>query len=92
MIELVRIAFRLYEIIVIIRVVFSWVRVAPYSPSSGFRDFVYAVTEPPLRPIRQLLAPYQGRTGFDFSPLALLVLLAVAERLVLRLLMGPAWY
>ena len=88
---LIHTAFWAYEIIVIIRVVFSWVRVAPYSPWSGLQRFVHAATEPPLRPIRRLLAPYQGRTGFDFSPLVLLVLLRVIEPLVISVSAGPVW-
>lgn len=91
-IGLVHTIFWLYQIIIIIRVLFSWVRVAPYSSFARLRDFAHAATEPLLRPIRQLLAPYQGRTSFDFSPLVLLVLLSVVERVVIRILMGPFGY
>ena len=89
MISLLHTVFWVYEIIVIARVLFSWVRVAPYSSLASIRDFVYTLTEPLLRPIRQLLAPYQGRTAFDFSPLVLLVLLSVVERVLIRIPMGP---
>ncbi len=91
MINLVHMAFRIYGVLVIIRVVFSWVRVSPYSSPglSGLHSFIYSVTEPLLRPIRRILAPYQGRSGFDFSPLVLLLLLTVAEKIVMRIVMGP---
>ncbi len=91
MLSIVHTAFWIYEILVIIRVIFSWVRVAPYSSPglSGLRSFVYSVTEPLLRPIRRILAPYQGRSGFDFSPLVLLLLLTVAEQIIMPILRGP---
>jgi YggT family protein len=60
----------LYTWIIIAQAIISWVRPDPYNP---IVRFLYAVTEPVLRPIRRLLPVSWG--GFDFSPL--LVLLAV---------------
>ena len=93
-ITLVRTAFWMYQIIVIVRVMFSWVRVSPYSSPglSTLQAFICAVTEPLLRPIRRILAPYQKRSGFDFSPLVLLLLLWVAEGIILRILMSSSIY
>lgn len=94
MFRLVSTVFWVYEIIVIARVIFSWVRVSPYSSPAllSLSSFTYAATEPLLRPIRRLLAPYQKRTPLDFSPLVLLVIVSVAERLVMRILLGPFSY
>jgi len=59
------IIFALYALIIVIlvRVVFSWV--SPYPNNSVYR-FVYQVTEPILGPVRRRLPPV---SGMDLSPL-----------------------
>ena len=63
------------------RVILSWVQARlPF----GLNDFVFAVTEPILGPIRRLL-PAAG--GMDLSPLiALLGIQYLLEPLIMRLL------
>jgi YggT family protein len=50
-------------IVILIRVVFSWV--SPYPNNSVYR-FVFQVTEPILGPVRRRLPPI---SGMDLSPL-----------------------
>jgi YggT family protein len=50
-------------ILILIRVVFSWL--SPYPNNSVYR-FVYLVTEPILGPVRRRLPPV---SGMDLSPL-----------------------
>jgi YggT family protein len=50
-------------ILILIRVVFSWL--SPYPNNSVYR-FVYQVTEPILGPVRRRLPPV---SGMDLSPL-----------------------
>jgi YggT family protein len=50
-------------IVILIRVVFSWV--SPYPNNSVYR-FVYQLTEPILGPVRRRLPPV---SGMDLSPL-----------------------
>jgi YggT family protein len=50
-------------ILILIRVVFSWV--SPY-PNNAVYRFVYQVTEPVLSPVRRRLPPI---SGMDLSPL-----------------------
>jgi len=59
------IIFALYALIIVIlvRVVFSWV--SPYPNNSVYR-FVYQITEPILGPVRRRLPPV---SGMDLSPL-----------------------
>ncbi|NLP02831.1 MAG: YggT family protein [Fibrobacter sp.] len=71
--------FRIYEFIVLARVIISWVHVDPYNPVVMW---IHRLTEPLLDPIRRLVPP--GRTGLDFSPLILLLLLELLERFLLR--------
>ena len=57
----------LYSLIVLVAVVMSWLHLPPSNPIA---QFVHAVTEPVLGPIRRAL-PQMG--GIDFSPMVLLV-------------------
>ena len=81
MYELINTLFRVYEVIVIIRVLFSWIRVDTYHPVV---QWVYRLTEPLLEPIRRLLPT--GRIGIDFSPFLLLLALSLVRRIVINLL------
>ena len=57
----------LYSLIVLVAVVMSWLQL---SPSNPIAQFVHAVTEPVLGPIRRALPPMGG---LDFSPMVLLI-------------------
>ena len=57
-----------YMWIIIARAVLSWVNPDPYNP---IVRFVYRVTEPVLRPIRNRLPTFQ--MGLDLSPLVVLL-------------------
>jgi uncharacterized protein YggT (Ycf19 family) len=84
---LVRWLFDLYVLVLLVRVVLSWLRLPPWHwAMRTVGAFCYALTEPLLAPLRGWLAPYQRGTGLDFSPLLLYALLAVARALLERLL------
>ena len=55
-------------ILILVRVVFSWV--SPYPNNSVYR-FVFRVTEPILGPVRRRLPPM---SGMDLSPLVVTLL------------------
>ena len=57
----------LYSLIVIVAVIISWLGLPPYHPAVRLAE---RLTEPVLRPIRNVLPPMGG---LDFSPLILLV-------------------
>jgi len=80
MIGLVRFLFELYTVILLARVLLSWVQVDPNNP---LVKIIYQLTEPLLAPIRRLL-PQSG--GMDFSPIGAFVVLLVAEQIVLMFL------
>lgn len=75
-----RIAFEVYNWIIIARVIISWVPHDPYKPV--FR-FIYEITEPLLAPFRRM---FSMRTGIDFSPIIAIIVLQMVESLVLNLL------
>jgi YggT family protein len=72
---------QLYMIILLFRVLLSWVSV---NHDSALVRILYNLTEPVLAPIRRLL-PSTG--GFDYSPLVVIIIL-VALRQVVTILAG----
>ena len=85
--QLIRIIFSAFYVILLLRVIFSWVPVSGRSPALlQLRRFSNDITEPLLQPIRRLLAPYQRSAPVDFSPLLLFAILRVLENIITRLL------
>lgn len=79
----VRLAFRLYYLILFVRILLTWTNISPYN--SKIARFLCDLTDPFLAKIekympRALLAP------INFSPIVAFLLLSVAESIVLRLL------
>ena len=66
---------------IFVRVILSWIPNArlPF----GLGEFVFAVSEPILGPIRRAM-PFFG--GVDFSPLVALLLIQIASSVLLRVL------
>ena len=77
---LVQLLFDLYIIVLLARVLLSWVQVDPRNP---IVNLIHQLTEPLLAPIRNLL-PQGG--GMDFSPMVAFVVVLIAEQIVLTLL------
>lgn len=78
-------ALEIYKWILIVAVIFSWL--AQFNLiNTGNRfvyilgDALYKVTEPALRPIRNVLPNFGG---IDFSPVILILLIVFVQRLVL---------
>ena len=79
-IGIVQLLFDLYIIILLARVVLSWVQIDPGNP---LVNLINQLTEPLLAPIRNLL-PQGG--GLDFSPMVAFFAVLIAEQVVLTLL------
>jgi len=73
--------FRCYELIIVARVILSWVKVDPRNPAVAL---VVKITEPVLEPVRRLLPT--GRMAFDISPLIVIFALGFVERMILHML------
>jgi YggT family protein len=80
---LVHAVFWVLQLLVLARVIISWVPVNRYHP---LVRVIHDLTEPMLRPLRAVLRT--GAGGIDFSPLILLLVLWIAERIVISLLVG----
>jgi YggT family protein len=77
---LVQLLFDLYVLILLARVLLSWVQIDPRNP---IVNLINQLTEPLLAPIRRLL-PQTG--PMDFSPMVAFVVVLIAEQVVLTLL------
>jgi YggT family protein len=62
---LVSLLFRVYSILILIRVLLTWVSVSPYHPAVRI---LHQVTDPVILPLRRLIPPIGGTV--DVSPIA----------------------
>jgi len=72
-------AIDVYEIILLARILLSWIQ-GP-NPRGQLSGFVYALTEPLLAPLRNLL---RNMGPLDFSPLVLILLLELLKAGIIR--------
>lgn len=71
---------RIIEFLILVRVIFSWIRP---NPSSAIVQFVYTTTEPILAPVRKLIYGLGYNGMLDFSPIvALLLVRFIFDRLI----------
>ena len=80
-IQIFFIAFRVYEVVILARVLLSWIHVDTNHP---IVQWIYRLTEPVLEPIRRMI-PMQ-RLGIDLSPLIVLLLMQFALKFLVRVL------
>ncbi|MCA1823821.1 MAG: YggT family protein [Frankia sp.] len=77
-----------FLILMVIRFVAEWVLVLrrDYRPSGGVAvvlEFVYSVTDPPLRALRRVLPPLRiGNTAFDLGFLVLFLVVSALRRAI----------
>jgi YggT family protein len=79
-IGLVQLLFDLYVIVLLARVLLSWVQIDPRNP---IVTLINQLTEPLLAPIRRLL-PQTGQ--MDFSPMVAFFVVIIVEQVVLTML------
>lgn len=73
---------RVYELLLIARVLISWL---PLDASNPIVNFLYTVTEPLMAPVRNLLfrIPALQNLPIDFSPIVVFLVLDLVRMLVL---------
>lgn len=77
--QIIGIAFRIFELLILARILLSWIQLDPYNP---IVQWIFRLTEPILAPIRRVLPP----TGmFDLSPLAALVIAMVLQTVLVQI-------
>ncbi len=77
--KLVKGIFAILDLFVWARLIISWI---PHDPNNDITRIVYKVTEPMLKPIRDIIPA--SSLGIDISPFILLVLFNIAESIALR--------
>ncbi len=78
--NVVNLLFQILSILVLIRVLLSWIRPDPYNPI--VRTLIQ-ITDPILLPFQRLIPPIGG---MDFSPIIALIALELVRNLVVMLL------
>lgn len=82
--------FLVYIVLILIRVLISWIPRMPYSPTlRAVLDFVTQTTDPYLNLFRRIIPPIGGGGfGLDLSPMIGLVVLFVLRGIVVALIAG----
>jgi YggT family protein len=78
-IKTIEVFFFVYECLLIIRIIMSYVRFTSYNP---FFKFIYECTEPYVRFYRRVIPPVGM---FDFSPIVAFFILDIIRRLIINL-------
>ena len=73
-----------FNILILIRVLLTWIPVGGGETIRTVVGLIYAATEPILAPIRRILPPM---SGLDLSPIVAMVLLQVIGRMFARLVL-----
>lgn len=72
-----------FYLLLVARIVLTWIPVRPGGALADIIDVLYSLTEPVLAPIRKIIPPIPlGAMYLDLSPLILMMLLNFIRRLL----------
>ncbi len=82
--------FLVYIILILIRVLISWIPRMPYNPTlRAVLDFITETTDPYLNIFRRIIPPIGGGgLGLDLSPMIGIIVLVILRGLVVALIAG----
>jgi YggT family protein len=82
--------FLVYAILILIRVLLSWIPRMPYNPAlRGVLDFIAETTDPYLNLFRRVIPPIGGGGfGLDLSPMIGLIVLFILRAIAVSLIAG----
>ena len=82
LISAIGVFFYVLEILIFVRILFSWLLGIGYNSSIG--RLLYQLTEPILGPVRNMVdkSPLGGGMGLDFSPIFALILMRLVQTLL----------
>lgn len=88
--EYVGALFLVYVILILIRVLISWIPRMPYNPTlRSVLDFITETTDPYLNLFRRIIPPIGGGGfGLDLSPMIGIIVLVILRGLVVALIAG----
>jgi YggT family protein len=84
-IDFIRFVFMIFNLLILARILISWVQLSPYHPVV---QFLHNATEPLLAPIRRVLPPVGM---FDLAPLVLIILMQVVEQILVQIVISTAF-
>ena len=70
--------FNILQLFLLARVILSWF---PHDPYNQIIHFIYSITEPMMRPIRDIFPMAMG--GVDFSPIIVFFLIGLLKKILL---------
>jgi len=81
----------LYQFLIFIRVMLTWVNTDPYRSTIDHPliRLLQRVTDPVLVPLRRLIPPIGGT--IDITPIVVLILLEIVRRVLSSILLGLAY-
>jgi YggT family protein len=87
-ITVISLGFQLYEFLILIRVLLTWISTDPYNPviRHPIVQLLHRVTEPVLQPLRRVIPPIGGTV--DISPVIALILLEILRRVLVSFLIN----
>ncbi len=76
-------AVQIYIILIIIRAVLSWIQINPTGEFFKIYLFLIQITEPVMRPTRELLHKILPASPVDFSPIIIIIVLNMIKNLLI---------
>ena len=81
MLTIVCIAIQLYLLILLVRIIMSWIPPTPGTTYAQVYEVFDRLTEPVLAPIRSMLGPVRmGAMALDLSPIVVFIILILLQR------------
>jgi YggT family protein len=86
--DIVSVLFRVYEFLIFVRVLLTWINSDPYRPvvTHPAVRILHRITEPVLAPLRRIIPPVGG--GLDISPIVALFALEILRLILVSILRG----
>ena len=81
--EIICILLFVYWLIMLVRIISSWFPIPFSGPIRRIMDVVYALTEPVMRPLRNMLPPLRmGAIALDLSPILIFIVIGVLRHVL----------
>jgi len=76
-------AVQIYIILIIVRAVLSWIQINPTGQFFKIYIFIIQITEPAMKPARDLLLKIFPTSSIDFSPIIVIIILNMLKNLLI---------
>jgi YggT family protein len=77
-VDFICLVLNLFWLLVLARMVMSWVRISPGTAVASIYSVVFNITEPVLGPLRRMIPPVRmGISAIDVSPIIVIVVIII---------------